>query len=113
MLYKNLFFIVLVLVALLTACSDEKLLLDEQAKLRVIEHFEQDKNILEIKVNKFELFQEKNGKNLYMIDYSLKPVNPDDFTIAGSRVKGKDGWINAQHFVEFEKNGELTFSTSP
>lgn len=88
-------------------------LLLEQAKSKVSEYLEQDESISEFTIHTFKNYEEKGGKKLYTMEYSIKPTNPDNFVLTGSMREGEDGWIIVFHFVTFENNGELKFTTSP
>lgn len=102
-----------VLTLLLFACTHEWTLSLEEAKSMVFKHLKQDDTISDVEITKFELYEEKKDEKVFQVEYLIKPVNPDQFIIAGSRQKTEDNRIHAFEFVTINKNYEMRFSTSP
>ncbi|MCD8510567.1 MAG: hypothetical protein LRY73_12315 [Bacillus sp. (in: Bacteria)] len=79
----------------------EKALRERLANEEAIEEFRMD------------LVERVHG-NTFLLYYSVKPLDPDTFVLAGSGREGEDGWIVERvYYVTVEEDGSMSFSTSP
>ena len=76
---------------------------------------EKDKEISAFTIDSIEYSHEnQDSDKVYILFYSMKPSNPENFTLAGGGVMGNDGWVKERvYYVTAKGSGELLFSTSP
>ncbi|MHC8514648.1 hypothetical protein [Sporosarcina sp. ITBMC105] len=75
----------------------------------------EDKEISTFTIDRIEYSHENQDLDkVYILTYSMKPSNPENFILAGSGVMGDDGWVKERvYYIVAKDNGELLFSTSP
>ncbi len=86
----------------------------EQIKDAAAQVLEQDKTIAEYKIENVELsHKNEDEQQVFLLTYSMRPLDPSNYIIVGGGVKGEDGWIREKtKFVTVtEKN--FVFSESP
>ena len=100
---------------LVFGCSNNTVVTIDEVKAIVEKSLQDDKSISEFIINKFEFSHEnQKGEKVYLLNYSMKPADPTNFVLAGSGVKGEDGWINDRvYYITYTKEEDLVFSTSP
>lgn len=87
----------------------------EGIEVQASDLLKKDKEISAFTIDSIEYSHEnQDSDKVYILFYSMKPSNPENFILAGSGVMGNDGWIKERvYYVIVKDSGELLFSTSP
>ncbi len=115
MVKKIILFSIVFMMLLILGCSNNVDVTIDEVRSLVETSLQDDESISEFKINNFEFSHEnQNGEKVYLLNYSMKPTDPKNYILAGSGVKGEDGWINDRvYYITYTKKEELVFSTSP
>ena len=112
---KTILFLIVLMMLLILGCSSNVDVTIDDVRALVEKSLQDDEAISEYKINNFEFSHEnQKGEKVYLLNYSMKPTDPTNFILAGSGVKGEDGWVNERvYYVTYTQKEELVFSTSP
>ena len=84
-------------------------------QLAATEILEEDKAVSEFKIDSIELSAKNEAsEEVYLLQYSIKPIDPNSLILAGSGIKGEDGWIHELvNYVTVKANEQLVFNSPP
>ncbi|MCM3744412.1 hypothetical protein M3193_09675 [Sporosarcina luteola] len=94
--------------------STSRTILDD-VEIQANDLLEKDKEISAFTIDSIEYSHEnQDSDKVFILFYSMKPSNPENFILTGSGVMGTDGWVKELvYYVTAKDSGELLFSTSP
>ncbi|WP_342598269.1 hypothetical protein MHB48_11845 [Psychrobacillus sp. FSL H8-0483] len=89
--------------------------LTESIQIAASELFEKDNAIAEFKIDSLELSHTNEAsEEVYLLMFSIKPADPENFVLVGGGIEGEEGWIHERvNYVTVKNNNKLIFSTSP
>ena len=95
--------------------ESKSLTITEEIEAQANDFLKKDKEISSFVIDSIEYSHEnQDSDKVYILTYSMKPSNSENFILAGSGVMGNDGWVKERvYYVNVKDSGELIFSTSP